>query len=165
MMQKRIVRSPLACGLTVATAILVLAVTCGCRDSGPRRVAVHGKVTYHGKPVPSGSLCFSRINSSGSDTLTRPATGELTPDGSYTMQTFGKNDGVLPGEYAVTIVAVDYSRAADVSRSGGKPMSKQEIQSQLLVPLKYGARETSGLKATVPADATGPLTFDFDLKD
>jgi hypothetical protein len=162
MTTKFLARNPFVCGLLVLATLVSL---CGCRDSGPRRVAAHGKVTYHGKPVPSGSICFSRINSSGNDALTRPAMGELTPDGCYTMQTFGKDDGVLPGEYAVTIAAVDYSRAVDVSRSGGKAMSKQEIQSQLLVPLKYGARETSGLKATVPADAAGPLTFDFDLKD
>lgn len=149
----------------IAGLAISLTVFAGCKDSRPSRVQVHGRVIYNGKPATTGTICFLRVADKGGTNLNRPATAELASDGSYTMRTFGKDDGVLPGEYVVTITAVDYSRAVNISRSEGPPMSPKEVQSQLLLPVKYSSPEKSGLKASVPPDASGPLQIDFDLED
>lgn len=138
----------------IVFAVMVMAafsLTYGCRDSRPPRIAVGGQVTYGGKPLAGGTVCFTRIGQAGGDKgISRPATGETDPNGQYVMRTFDKDDGVLPGEYAVTVMALDYAHG-DIK---GMP---------LLIPMKYNATQTSGLKATVPMDAGGPLRFDFDL--
>jgi hypothetical protein len=151
--------------LSTAT-VLSLGLFSGCRDTGPRCVQVRGQVTYKGKPLTAGSICFSRIGQAVGGGLNRPASGELQSDGSYVMQTFGKDDGVLPGEYAVTIAAVDTTRPASTRGPDGKPLPPGVSgQSASLIPEKYGVPEMSGLKVTVPADASGPLQCDFDLHD
>lgn len=132
----------------------MLGVAAGCGSSYPKCVGVKGHVTYQGKPVMAGIVSFVRTGQVDGGELVRPAEGDLRADGSFTMRTFRGAEGVLPGEYAVTIVAYDYSQKRD---------ELQRIPS--LIPTKYGAVETSGLKAVVPADVSGPLQVDFPLTD
>ena len=154
----------LKCGLIVLTAVFSLGIVAGCGDSKPRRIAVRGNVTYRGKPLGKGTVSFTRIGAGGAS-LNRPATGELQSDGSYAMRTFGQDDGVLPGEYAVTIVSLDYGKRVAADR--GATVHGQEPPARLpsLIPEKYGSPQMSGLKASVPPDASGTLRFDFDLAD
>jgi hypothetical protein len=137
-----------------STMLVLLGAIAGCGSSYPTCVGVRGRVTYHGKPVKAGMISFTRRGQTSAAELVRPATGELRADGSYTMSTFRSGEGVLPGKYIVTIVAFDYS---------GKRDELQRLPS--LIPTKYGSPETSGLKATVPSDASGALQLDFDLTD
>lgn len=137
----------------LAMALFLIAAA-GCGDKYPKCVNVRGHVTYQGKPVKAGMVSFTRLGQPGGGELLRPATGDLQADGSYTMKTFRSGEGVLPGEYAVSIVAFDY---------GAKRDEQQRLPT--LIPTKYGSPQTSGLKATVPADARGTINFDFDLTD
>ena len=105
----------MARGLLVLTTVLSLGIVAGCGDSKPRRIAVRGNVTYHGKPLGKGMVSFTRIGS-GRRSLNRPATGELQSDGSYAMRTFGQDEGVLPGEYMVTIVSLAYGKRVAADR-------------------------------------------------
>jgi hypothetical protein len=136
-----------------SVAALLAGATAGCGPSYPKCIGVTGQVTYRGKSVGSGIVSFTRLGPTGGK-LDRPAAGDLHADGSYTMRTFRSGEGVLPGEYAVTIVAFDYASKRD---------QFQRLPS--LIPTKYGSPQTSGLKATVPPDAAGPIRFDFDLAD
>jgi hypothetical protein len=135
-------------------AAAILGSAAGCGNGYPKCAIVHGRVTYRGKPVGTGVVSFVRVDQAKTGGLVRPATGDLQADGSYEMKTFRDGDGVLPGEYAVSIVSFDYS---------GKRNDLQRLPS--LIPSKYGLPETSGLKAAVPADASGALQMDFELKD
>jgi hypothetical protein len=137
-----------------STMALVLGALAGCGSSYPKCIIVTGRVTYQGRPVKAGMVSFTRLGPTSSKELVRPASGDLQADGSYTMRTFGSGEGVLPGEYAVTIVAFDYQRGRD---------EFQRLPS--LIPTKYGSPETSGFKAIVPPDVSGPLHFDFALTD
>lgn len=135
------------------TIAVLLAAGLGCGSSYPKCIGVTGHVTYHGKPVTAGIVSFVPIGQPAGGQLVRPATGDLQADGSYVIRTFRDGQGALPGEYAVTIVAYDYSQKRD------------ELQSlPSLIPTEYGAPETSGLKVTIPA-ASGPLQIDFPLTD
>jgi hypothetical protein len=81
---------------TAVAAALFLVSGCG---GGSGTVPVRGTVTFKGKPVPSGTVTF--IPDSGPH-----ATGELGPDGSYTVATYRSGDGAVPGSYKVVVVAV-----------------------------------------------------------
>jgi len=136
---------PLVCCLTVG----------GCGgESLPSTIAVHGQVSWQGKPLTKGSVAFQSVKG-GPEQPLRSARGSLSPDGTYQLSTFRTHDGAMPGQYAVIIRSFTSSPSID----GMGPPPKWQI------PEKYGSSATSGLSAEVPVDAKGPLEFDFDLTD
>lgn len=143
--------------LTPLLAALVVGGTtlAGCGDSGPTTVSVRGTVTFEGKPLDGGSITFQPIQVADGAPM-RPAVGEIEPDGTYTLTTFKKGDGVPPGEYAVAITSL----------IGAPPASEWEEappKRESRIPLKYNQTDKSGLTASVPADSRGTLTIDFPL--
>ena len=131
----------------VALAFAV-AVVPGCGRSGPEMARVSGKVTYQGKPVPKGTITFLPVAPTG-----RTATGAISADGSYTLQTEEPADGAQLGEYRVTIYSHD-EPVLDYT-------PPQPVKPKLLVPASFEDPETSGLKKTV---VRGSNVIDFDLK-
>ena len=157
---------PLAVAFFVSAMLSVLG--CGGDDSGlGRRYPVTGKVTYNGAPVPHGTVNF--IPTKPLPPEGRAATGAIN-DGVYALSTTGNQDGALPGDYMVAIVAmdVDMASAASSKAEGGRihegdaAYQKAIKNAKKLIPVKYGAGETSGLKATVDS---GTKTIDFPLTD
>jgi hypothetical protein len=156
---------PLAIALSVSATVIVLG--CGGDDSGlGRRYKVTGKVTYKGESVAHGTVNFLPVKPPPPEG--RAATGEIK-DGYYSLGTTGNNDGALPGDYMVAIVALDVDMASASSskeagglvHQGDPAFQKAVKNAKHLIPTKYGVGETSGLKATVD----GSKTLDFDLKD
>jgi len=135
-----------ACLLALSATTLA-AFACG--SSGPAMGRVSGTVTYKGKPVPKGTVSFLPTTPGA-----RNATGEIHPDGSYSLQTENPNDGAQVGEYSVTIFSHDEPVLDYVPT---KPVPKK-----ILTPQKYEKPDTSGLKATV---ASGSNTVNFELTD
>jgi hypothetical protein len=156
---------PVAIALSVSATVVVLG--CGGDESGlGRRYKVTGKVTYKGEPVPHGTVNFLPTNPPLPEG--RAATGEIK-DGYYSLGTTGNNDGALPGDYDVAIVAMDVDLAAAVSskeaggiiHQGDAAHQKAQKNAKKLIPDKYSSGATSGLKAKVDSSKS----FDFDLKD
>ena len=139
--------------LSILAAMLAVGFA-GCSDKGPRTVPVEGRVTYNGKPVADGFITFMPNDGPGSSDL-QPASGELDSDGNYRLHIFRQKDGVMPGEYSVGIAA--YRTFVLPLSPGAKP--------DYSIPEKYVNPQTSGLRATVSADAGSPLRFDFELRD
>ena len=137
--------------------VLLIAPLCfaGCDAGGIKTVPVTGRVTYNGNPVTEGMVTFMPA-SSPAGSIYRPATSQLQPDGSYNLRTFEPGDGVIPGEYAVAIVAFDHDTWAPPQYPGDEP--------DYTVPKKYVRPDTSGLEAVIPADASGPLEINFELE-
>ena len=133
----------------------------GCGPGLPETAPVQGTVTYDGKPVTQGKIAF--FPETG-----RPASGQIQPDGTYTLTTFSTDDGALLGKHVVTIESMtstggeqpksfeqEMARALDpTKRPPGQPVAKW------LVPERYSNRNTSGLTAEV---APGKNTLDFNL--
>jgi hypothetical protein len=122
----------------------------GCgpgEDPHPATVPVQGKVTYQGQPVPKGTITFQPADG-------RPAVGEIQPDGTYRLSTFGEKDGAIPGVHKVMILA----NTGDPTKM---PSTPGYVAPKDLVPQKFAKPETSGLEATVSKDKT---SYDFDLK-
>jgi len=154
-----------AVALSVSAVVVVLG--CGGDESGlGSRYKVTGKVTYKDSPVPHGTVNF--IPTKPPPPEGRAASGQIK-DGYYTLSTAGNDDGALPGEYNVAIVAMDIDMASAVSKGelpkiheGDAAYQKAHKNAKKLIPDKYGVSETSGLKATV---GTSAKTIDFELKD
>jgi hypothetical protein len=147
------------------TAVVVV-LGCGDDSGLARRYKVTGKVTYKGEPVPHGTV--NLIPTKPPPPEGRPATGTIK-DGFYTLATVGNEDGALPGEYNVAIVAVDVDMASAVSKDsrpkvhpGDKAYQQAQKNAKKLIPDKYTVSETSGLHATV---TSGTNNINFDLKD
>ena len=156
---------PFAITLMVSAMLVVL----GCADDESglgRRYPVKGKVTYKGAPVPHGTVTF--VPTKPPTPQGRAATGQIK-DGYYSMSTTGNEDGALPGDYNVAIVAMDMDMAAAVTKGelpkiheGDPAYWKAHKNAKKLIPDKYGVSETSGLKATVDS---GTKSLDFELTD
>jgi hypothetical protein len=132
----------------MGAGIIVCLFLLGCSPSGDMQTApVKGKVTYNGQPLPSGTVMFV-------PTQGPAATGEIRPDGSYSLGTYGTSDGAVLGKHKVTITAL-----ADM---GELLPEAQDPTPPPLVPDKYLSHETSGLEVEVKS---GTNEHDFVLTD
>jgi hypothetical protein len=104
-------------------------------------------VTYKGKPVPNGTVLF--VPDAGPQ-----ATGEIGPDGSYTLTTFRPGDGAVPGTYKVVVVAMQ-------DTSNRLPEDRNPLPPPI-VPDRYSSIATTDLTAQVK---DGENTIDFPLTD
>jgi hypothetical protein len=145
--------------LTLSAALLI-----GCSDtSRPKLGRVSGKVTYNGQPVSKGIVSFVPRSGPGAQTG-QGATGEIGPDGSYTLTTFENADGAVLGEHTVLVIA----REEDPAIKGhGMPIPDAQGQMKLkpakhLVPEKYATAANSPLRYTVQE---GTNTHNIELKD
>jgi hypothetical protein len=126
-----------------------LALLAGC-DSGDRQktAVVKGKVTYRSKPVAGGTVTF--VPDAGGP----PATGEIKPDGTFTLTTYKSGDGAVLGKHKVFIAAME-----DMS---DKLPEQRSPTPAATIPLKYTSLATTPLTAEV-GDKENAV--EFVLKD
>src|SRR5262245_61633132 len=92
--------------LPLALSLLALIVWAapGCSGGSQGLAVVKGKITYKGKPVPNGTVNFLP------DDGNKPsASGEIQPDGSYSLKTImgtRPSDGAVLGKHKVMVVAM-----------------------------------------------------------
>lgn len=118
-------------GFSLASAFAVLCTVgtlAGCDDGKPQRVPVSGTVLIDGKPLTLGTVRM--YPASGG----RPASGEIGPDGRFSMTTFQLNDGAVVGENRVEIRAVE---------------ALSDTKAKWHAPQKYATADTSGLTISV----------------
>ncbi|MDR3108357.1 MAG: hypothetical protein LBU65_01540 [Planctomycetaceae bacterium] len=110
----------------ICFSFFVLLCLTGC---GNGQVGLSGKVVFSddGSPLNIGTICFS--------TPTFQARGEIKADGTFSMASFGKNDGLPPGTYQVGIIGATEDLGGD------------KIYS-ILDP-KWNGPTTSGFSVTV----------------
>lgn len=115
--------------------ILALA---GC---GNRNVFLRGKITFvdDDSPLKSGIVTFS--------TPTFTARGTILQDGTYRVGSLGVDDGLPPGEYAVSITGAT-GIVGTARNAEGDPLVR------LLIDEKYANTATSGLKVKVDRTTT-----------
>jgi len=140
---------------TAVAGFSLLAAGWGCSGSSAlHTIPVHGRVTYNGQPVTQGTVTFLP-RGTAADSPCRPATGVIQPDGTYRLATLGPDDGAVPGDYQVVVVSIT---------SGPSPETPNAPEVWA-IPKQYGNPLQTGLQATIPADAKGPLQFDFALQE
>jgi hypothetical protein len=140
------------CSWALLGVFCLLPAGCGS-PKYPRTVSISGKVTWQGKPLTAGSVAFIPANAGGSQP-SRSAGGEIGPDGVYRLSSFRSGDGVMPGQYRVTVESY-------ISQPTHAESDKPYVWR---IPRHYGKPAESGLTFIIPADASGHLVFDIDLK-
>ncbi|WP_299460727.1 carboxypeptidase-like regulatory domain-containing protein [uncultured Gimesia sp.] len=110
---------------------LFLCVGCsGSKDENlPDTVSVAGVVTYQGKPVPEATIMLYPVKGR------KPASGRSDAAGKFTLTTFKKNDGAIPGEHKVTVNAYE--------------STPQGVSMKSAIPEKYTNQSSSPLKITI----------------
>jgi hypothetical protein len=85
--------------LVLSLALTLLCIVSGCSDNGLGLVPVSGKVTFVGQPPPKGgTITFNPITVQ-EGLPRRPGTAQFEQDGSFTVTSFKKGDGLVPGTY------------------------------------------------------------------
>jgi hypothetical protein len=108
---------------------------CGCQGNALGLVNVDGTVKCADGTVPAGEVRTIRFEPIEGSTSARAATAEIQPDGSFQMMTLKPGDGVVPGEYAVTLVIWKTYRGqepvlpAAYSRAATSPLPKAVVKS------------------------------------
>ncbi len=133
---------------TFFAALLLVAgliLTTGCsnrRVALPSTVPVKGKIFLpNGSPVPGGRIHF-KPKTVGK---IQEGIGEIEKDGSFSVTSFEKDDGLMPGEeYTVFVEPVSYKAGPKVDIRG--------------IPQKYHQASTSDLKVEV-TKVMEPLTL------
>lgn len=143
-------------GVGVLCVALGASFCVGCGDNGMSQVT--GVVTLDGAPLTTGRVQFF-------PTEGYPSKGDIQPDGSYELSTKEPGDGVKPGEYRVTVEAVEVSTTGSPPKSlmdelqGGG--SDYRAESRSLVPPIYSQTISTPLTETV---AEGQNTIDIKLQ-
>ena len=100
-MSRRIYLRRSSPGVHLAVFILVCAAGCGKNNSLTKQV--RGQVTFQGAAPPAeGKITLAPIEGAPSYPR-RPACGDFDKTGTFTLTTFTKNDGIIPGRYRVNI--------------------------------------------------------------
>jgi hypothetical protein len=144
----------------------------GCRQTGPAVEFVEGVISLDGEPVADATVGFSPAGGSGPT-----AFGKTDDKGVFHLTTVqgGRPQGGAPvGEYIVTVKKwrnrlAELGPRPDPSDAAFAAWSRREqellaMPPDYIVPLDYGEKRTSGLKATVkPGRNVGP-EYRFELK-
>lgn len=128
----------------------------GCGTKYPETAPVSGKITVDGVPVTTGRIIF--YPTSGA----RLSSGEIQPDGNYSLTTFKAGDGALLGSHRVVIEStkvVGPTSAKTIADESQTPVSALG-RVIWLVDEKYSQPSTTDLSAEVKR---GPNGIDFHL--
>lgn len=133
----------LAAGLLLG---VVAAAMAGCNQT-PAVVPVSGKVLYNGEPLPCGFVMFQPEQG-------QAAQGEIQPDGSFQLSTYGPNDGAVPGHHKVSVRSFSNQKAGADGGDAGAP-------GRLLIPQQYTRFGMSGLSADITPGSTEPIVLEL----
>lgn len=135
--------------ISAAYAVLTLILLPGCGES--HYGMVRGVVTLDGKPMADATVAFVPKEVG----VGRAAFGVTNADGVYELSTLKAGDGVLIGDYHVTVTAVDVIESSKTKKlaeefgsiAGDMPQPKPKESWR--VPQRYSETESSGLKFSV----------------
>ncbi|MDR1964623.1 MAG: carboxypeptidase-like regulatory domain-containing protein [Planctomycetaceae bacterium] len=129
--------------------MLVFVIFTGCSHKGKLRglVPCCGTVTLDGTVVADAQVLFLPVQES-----LRVASGKTNAQGQFVLSSLTTNDGIMPGEYCVTIIRIEKTgtvRKPVINEFGESVMPPPETRNVL--PERYADKTTSDIKVTVPA--------------
>ena len=133
----------------------------GCSGNGDERptAPVQVIVNYKGAPVEDAIVQFISVNDP------KPAVGTTDKSGKCSLTTYRANDGAVIGSNMVTITknAIDKTNVRPVKPEDQDLVGVMPVPTlKNLIPYKYSAPGTSGLKEEVKK---GKNEYKFDLVD
>lgn len=146
-----------SCAFVVAVAMVALA---GCDQTQGLSglVPAEGTVTFQGAPVEGATVTFAPQGNA-----MRAAAGMTDAQGKFVLKTIGEQDGVMPGDYMVTVTKFS-SESQSLSQEEmekyiaehGAPPTVEQTNA---LPEKYERTGTSGLTATVAEGQSNQFEF------
>jgi hypothetical protein len=133
----------------------VLAVS-GCGDGRLPLNTVTGKATVDGKPAHGMMLVFCPVETSSAELSRERPIGFAGPDGSFTLTTFSKGDGVPVGEYKV--LAQWLTPSAGPDGATGQPRGPDRLRG------RYMNLDSTPLSATITAETVEIPPFEFSSR-
>jgi hypothetical protein len=122
----------------------------GCGSDRPATTRVSGKLTLGGGVWPKAGTLYFTPAEAEEGRIKRPGTGAFNLNGDYSVSSWEKGDGLLPGKYNVGV------ECWITPPSMGGPPAKS------CVPVKFSNASTSGIVLTIePGEKR--KTFDFDV--
>lgn len=143
--------------LAIAGLLLALA-GAGCGKAKPATAPVAGRVLLDGKPVAGAAVMFEPVEGGV------PARGGTGADGSFTLSTFGRDDGALVGRHRVSVSKFVVEGVAANELGLEAAPGQPGAQPKAAVPVRYADPKTSGLEATVDAAGT-KVEFTLESKN
>lgn len=142
-----------------------LAVTCiallcavGCGDGRPSLVPVEGTITVDGVAVEGVQIVFKVVDVAGD--YKRPSSAVTDSQGKFRVGTYGKDDGMPVGKYAVGIIKKEVvGQLPDDYNSEDPSLSSKPIKYRWVTPEDKADPDTSGLTAEVTSEGLNPSTF------
>ena len=148
--------------------VVICLCVCGCGGGGedewtedrPQTVPVTATVTMGGSPLSGASVSFSPVTAEGPG-----ASGRTDQDGKLVLTTYKPGDGVVPGQYRVTVVKVQEPNIEfiedpeDPDYGTEEEGAGEELPAVSLIPEKYGVADDSGLFAEVTESGENDFTF------
>jgi hypothetical protein len=84
-------------------AVFALICIAGCHKNTSLTKQVRGQITFQGSQPPAeGKITFAPIEAMASYPR-RPASGDFDKTGAFSLTTFTKGDGIIPGRYRAKI--------------------------------------------------------------
>lgn len=137
--------------LTITFTCLFALSFVGCKKSGLEMIPIHGDVSYNGATLQNVTQGIVRYTPKESGTAAREATGRIQPDGTFVLTTFKGGDGVVAGEYNITVTA---NSGAMLTRAETESGTKHPAPKSM-IPEKYRNASTSGLTDSVNSSHSG----------
>lgn len=137
----------------LAVCSLACVLVSGCQKSGlPGTIPIRGKVVFDGEPLAKGEVLYNPVDQAG-----RRARGIIQPDGTFKLTTLEKDDGALPGEYRITILAYapHPGEPGRTVESESRTEIRERIKRGYVIPERYIDPELSGLTDTVDESHSG----------
>ncbi len=124
---------------------------CAGSDDGPPRMAIAGKVTLDGSPLPGGTIEFQPAT--GGPPQIGPGGSEIR-DGSYRIDA---SEGLVAGRYKVLIFSGGPSTTRDTAPSEPGAQARPPRE---LIPARYNTATT--LTAEVSKDKSNQFNFEIN---
>jgi hypothetical protein len=86
--------------LACATSMLLL---CGCGNDRPTTIPVSGTVKFQGGPPPAAGTLYFTLEKAERGFPLRPGVAEFDAAGRFTVKTWDRGDGLMPGRYRVAV--------------------------------------------------------------
>ena len=134
---------------------------CSPASTRPKLVPVSGTVKFKGAPLANATVTFVPEGSSP-----RNPYGTTDKDGNFQLTSYDTNDGAVPGDYIVLIVAKPADGKKPEERTASDMIALGpggSLKAEDTVPTKYADKKTSDLKRSIVAGDKN--VFNFDLKE
>ena len=126
----------------------------GCGSDGNAPINVRGLVKYKDQPLSNGLITFNPVDPKKGHV----AQGKIGTDGTFSLSTFQAGDGVLAGNYVISMTSIiPGSELLEKDRGTG-------IGGKSAIPEKFADPKKSQLQQTIAAGDSGKV-ITLDLKD